>query len=172
MNSEELYELNQGRANVVRCLRREFGDRFVGGLQPTMLARELYPDLVVEKNVARLEYLQLVHSSLIAVTTVGLFGSTGGKLPEMLAASCCIVTEPLEYELPEPLGEPENILTFATPDECVAHVASLLEDDQLAQQMREANFKYYLEHVSPGRLVESCLRKVVDSESSRPNAQG
>ena len=42
--ADEVEPLNSGRVAMVRALKTAFGDRFVGGLMPTPLARSRYPD--------------------------------------------------------------------------------------------------------------------------------
>ena len=76
---------------------------------------------------------------------------------EYLAASRCIVTEPLKYQLPVSLIEGKNYLSFRTPEECVGACERLLSDPEFADQMRYENHKYYLNEVEPSVLVYRCL---------------
>lgn len=153
-------KLNDMRVNTVRALRSEFGKRFIGGLANTKLARKHYPDVVVT-NTKQKHYLSLVRGSLVGVTTIGLHYSTGWKLPEFLAASRCIVTEPLKFELPTPLVEGENYLSFRTPEGCVEACKRILNEPTFAQRMRQNNWQYYLREVKPSSLIWNCLRKAL-----------
>ena len=146
------------RVNTLRSLKREFGERFVGGLVPNDVARQNYPMLCVTSEVTRrINYLDVVRKCLVCVTTTGLHDSIGGKVPEYLAASRCIVTEPLKYQLPVSLIEGKNYLSFRTPEECVGACERLLSDPEFADQMRYENHKYYLNEVEPSVLVYRCL---------------
>ena len=155
----QLKEINDGRVNTVRSLKRKFGKQFLGGLICTDFAKTHYPDccLPVEET-NRKNYLNLVKKCLICVTTTGLHDSIGFKLPEYLAASRCIVTEPLKYQLPVSLKEEKHYLSFRTPEECVEACEKLLADPHFANQMRYENYKYYLNEVEPSALVYKCLR--------------
>ena len=155
----QLQEINDMRVNTLLSLKREFGERFVGGLVPNDLARQHYPELCLTSEVTRrINYLGLVKKCLVCVTTTGLHDSIGGKLPEYLAASRCIVTEPLKYQLPVSLIEGKNYLSFSTPEECVEACERLLSDPEFAKQMRYENHKYYLNEVEPSVLVYRCLK--------------
>jgi hypothetical protein len=154
--------INKTRVNMVRSLRKAFGEQFSGGLIPTALAQQQYPDCCLPSgNAGRRNYFDLVKSCLICVTTAGLHESIGFKLPEYLAASRCIVTEPLKYRLPVPLEDGKHYLSFRTADECVTACERLLKDSQFANQMRRANHDYYLSEVEPAKLVYRCLHSAM-----------
>jgi hypothetical protein len=158
ISDSRLKEINDMRVNTVRSLKRKFGGQFLGGLLPTDAARRDYPDLCVPMgSTKRRAYMDAVKKCLVCVTTTGLHDSIGFRLPEYLAASRCIVTEPLKYQLPVSLIEGTNYLSFRTPDECVRACERLLASPQLANQMRYENHKYYLNEVEPAALVHKCL---------------
>lgn len=152
-----VHELNQLRADLVRGLREHFGSAFVGGLLDSPYARKQYPDCVTQHQTAPKSYLGLLKRCKIAISTVGLYNSTPWKLAEYLAASRCIVSEPLAYELPTPLRESENLSTFGTVAECIQACDRLLKDSKLAESMRRNNYAYYEKHVKPEALVSRCL---------------
>jgi len=154
-----LKEINKMRVDTVRSLRKRFGQLFVGGLIPNDLSKQYFPDLclAVEKTDRR-NYIDLVKKCLVCVTTIGLHDSIGGKLPEYIAASRCIVTEPPRYQLPVSLIEGKNYLAFRTPEECVGACERLIADPQFADQMRHENHKYYLCEVEPSALVHKRLK--------------
>lgn len=153
----EFAAVNDFRARTIRALRRAFPDRFVGGFAPTEFAKSTYPDCLTTMATGQDEFRRLVKESLITLTTSGLRGSIGWKVPEYLAASRCIVTEPLNFTLPVPLEEGVNLLTFETPEACVERCQRLLEDEKFAQQMRVNNELYYRRWVRPQALVAHCL---------------
>ncbi len=155
---DRLNELNQRRANTVRLLRKEFGERFVGGLIRTPYAERHFPDCLTNMPTRRSDYMRLVKSSLIGISTIGLNESNPCKLAEYLAASRCIVSEPLEQELPTPLETGRHLLEFVTPESCVEACARLLEDPEFAEEMRVANSTYYSEEVQPAALMRNRIR--------------
>jgi spore maturation protein CgeB len=84
-------------------------------------------------------------------------------LPEYLASSRCIVTEPLKYQLPVLLEEGKNYLSFRTPEECVEACKKILSISQFATQMRYENYRYFLNEVEPSTRIFECLKTALDS---------
>jgi hypothetical protein len=158
---DEVEPLNEGRVAMVRALRRAFGDRFVGGLVPTALALERYPNEITPHPSRYAEYLALKKRFLVSIYTRGVEHSLAFKLGETLAASQCLVSVPLRYELPQPLREDENYLSFDTPDEAVDACQRLFDDRNLASTMRAANHAYYLREVEPARHLANVLHRVI-----------
>jgi hypothetical protein len=161
---DEVEPLNEERLLMVRTLKREFGPRFVGGLVPTPLARQRYPDDLTPHSSKYAEYLKVKKRCLISVYTRGVEHSLAFKLGETFAASQCLVSVPLRYELPEPLEPERHYLGFETADECVAACRRLLDDATLAQQMRANNHRYYAEQVEPAAHLSVLLRRVTAGE--------
>ena len=99
----DLQQLNEMRANVVRALRRAFGNRFAGGIRDSDFARSKFPDCVMDRRYGHAQHIQETKTHLVNVSTMGLHNSTGWKLAEFFAASSCIVCEPPRQGLPDPL---------------------------------------------------------------------
>lgn len=156
---KQLKELMDMRANTIRALKESFGNRFIGGLAHSDFAMEHYPDCLSVEKTNKKDYLALVRSCLITVTTTGLHNSIGWKLPEFLARSKCIVTEPFRYDLPVPLQEHKNYISFTTPEECVQACKEILDNPDFANQMRYNNYTYYLNEVEPSVHILNCLKK-------------
>lgn len=159
---ENLEDLNLQRVELVRALKTAFGPRFRGGLVPTPFARSRYPDLLANLPSRRSEYIRSSKRSLVAVYSIGLHGSTAFKLPEYLAASQCIVAEPMRNGLPSPLQSGTHYRMFTTPSECVEQCANLLEGSWEAEQMRVANHNYYMMEVEPRTHLLQCLERVFE----------
>jgi hypothetical protein len=147
--AEDLLEVNATRSALVRGLRTALGPRFRGGLVPTRLARERYPDLVATDHYRRRDYVRMSGSYLIGVYSRGLNHSNAFKLGEYLAASQCIVAEPFRQELLQPLVADINYLPFNSVDECIEACVRLLADKPFAAAMRRANFEYFRAQVEP-----------------------
>jgi hypothetical protein len=155
--------LNEQRANIVRALRKSFGDTFVGGMTPDEYTREFYPDCLTTNATDLATYSTNMKGCLIGVSTIGLHGSTPWKLPEYLAASRCIVMERLNYRLPAILEENVNFIPFVTPEECVRACEKILSDPDLAMRMRQANAQYYKNEVRSDALLWRCLQTALNS---------
>jgi hypothetical protein len=157
---DEVEPLNTARVEVVRALRRALGDRFVGGLVPTPMARERYPADVTPHSSRYAEYLALKKRYLVSVYTRGVEHSLAFKLGETLAASQCLVSVALRYTLPSPLLPDRHYLEFQTTDECVDACQRLLDDPEMARAMRHANAEYYRTEVAPAAHVANILSRV------------
>jgi hypothetical protein len=154
--------LNMERVAVVRALKRAFGPRFIGGLVPTPLAKTQYPDDLTPHSSKYAEYLVLKKRCLVSVYTRGVEHSLAFKLGETFAASQCLVSVPLRYELPEPLVAGRHFLGFDTPEACVEACRQLLDDGAAAQAMRRANHDYYRREVAPAAHVRRVLERVAE----------
>lgn len=156
---QEFKELMDTRADIVRVLREKFQERFVGGISPSPYAIEHYPDCITILPHDRRNYSSLVKKCLIGVMTTGLHDSIGWKLPEYLASSKCVVSEPLKHELPNALRENEHYIQFNSPDECVQACLKILNNHCFAENMRKANYDYYEREVKPPQKIWSCITK-------------
>ena len=156
----DIGSLNEGRVAMVRALKQAFGDRFVGGLLPTPLALERYPGDVTPHPSRSVEYLALKKRCLVQVYTRGLEHSLAFKLGEALAASQCLVSVPLRYELPAPIQAGRHYLPFDTPEQCIEACHQLLDDPARARAMREANHEYYVHEVEPAAHIARVLDRL------------
>lgn len=158
-DEESMSRLNGMRAETVRLLRKELGSRFVGGVADTAVAREMAPDLIVDTSPGR--YLRDLRRCAIAVTTTGLHESTGAKLAEYLAASRCVLSEPVLNALPDPLVEGWHLHTFTSPEQCVAICAGLLADPAKVSAMRHAGWSYFLHSARPAATLARCIQQAL-----------
>jgi hypothetical protein len=154
-------QINETRVCLLRALRESLGAQFYGGLVPTRLAKQKFPDLLAPGGGNKSNYLKSAQSHLVGIYTEGLHHSTGWKLGEYLAASQCIVAERPRNALPKHLIEGTNYLSFSTPDECVTACRRLLEEQPFAQSMRQANRKYYVEELAPDAWVRNRLSEAL-----------
>lgn len=157
--------LNDRRAEIVRALRNHFKQQFVGGLVASRYAIENYPDCITDQPTDRPSFLALMKKVEIAILTEGLHRSIPWKCAEYLASSKCMVSEPLAYELPEPLEPGVNYLPFTHVEECIKACETLLKNPNQARAMQQANFEYYQRHVKPARLIANCFKVVLDDGS-------
>jgi hypothetical protein len=167
----KFHELNNMRAAVVQALKREFGPRFCGGLVPSVFAKQQYPNCIAEVSTHQRNFLNLMKYSLIGVTTLGLHGSTGFKLAEYIACGLCVVTEPLMFEIPVPLIENENLISFTSAEECILACQKLLSDRSLAMEMRKNNIRYYLNELYPPLLIFKKLKTAIIRKINHPKTR-
>lgn len=160
VSPDEMDSINNDRVMMVRALREAFGDRFVGGLLPTRFALERYPNEVTPHTSKVVAYLALKKRCLIQVYTRGLEHSLAFKLGETFAASLCLVSVPLRYELPLPIEEGLHRMTFETLEACIDACRQLLEDPVRARAMRQANHEYYVREVEPAAHIARVLARL------------
>lgn len=160
-SDEDLHAVNEERAALIRALKQHFGDRFIGGLAPSPIVHERYPDCITDQGTDRRSFIGHATKSLVRVYSRGLHHSIATKLPEYMAAAKCIVSEPIRNQLPVPPEKDTHYLEFRSPEECVEACQRLFDDPAFAQHMREENFRYYQAEVSPAARMWRCLNDVV-----------
>lgn len=169
-NASKLKDLNDMRVETIRALRSKFKDRFIGGLKRTSFSEKYYPDCVSSLKTDKYNFIKILKKCLIAVTTSGLHESVGAKLAEYIVASRCVVTESLKQTFPTPLYERKNILTFNTPDTCVDACQRILDNPNLANEMRKNNEEYYNIELKPSvrmfKHLQTAFRPEVHAELS------
>jgi Glycosyl transferases group 1 len=165
--SDDAEEVNESRARIIRALRIAFPGRFRGGFAPNLFPRQRYPDLVSEHPNEPAEYLGFCKRHLIGVSSRGLHHSAPFKLPEYMAASIAIVSEPSRNEFAAPFVDGRDYLEFRTPEECVDRCDRLLSAPALAAALRQASWRYYRSEVQPARHVELLLQRALEHVSAR-----
>src|SRR5262249_15123421 len=135
-STEPIEPLNEARVALVRALRKSFPKYFRGGVIPTKLAQEQYPDAVTVEPTRPAGYLMGSRESLIGTSRHGLHHSPPFKLPEYLAGSKCVVSEPLQNALPDALEDGRDLMWFRGVDECLTRCEELLRWPEQARELR------------------------------------
>src|SRR5690606_3080083 len=93
----ERQAMNIERIDIVRRLKSLYGDQFYGGIQDHELAREICPDIILEKkHTDKKKYLSEIKRYSIGVCNKGLEDSIGWKFGEYIANSLAIVSNPID----------------------------------------------------------------------------
>jgi hypothetical protein len=159
---EDCNNVNNMRIGCVRALRREFGERYNGGLQANPYTLRVARDLIVdEKLTAKANYLKLTRQAGICITTLGVVGSNGWRIGEFIAGAKAIVCEKLRYPVPGDFLPGKNYLEFTTPEECVAQVKILMDDPALRFHLMQNNSLYYHAYLRPDKLIWNTLHAVL-----------
>lgn len=160
---EQVESINETRANCIRTLRKEFGDKFFGGLARDEYSTKNFPDALLpdESLSAKRNYLKLLKGFPICVATTGLNGSNGWKLAEYIALSKAIVTEPLVFEVTGDFAAGRNYFEFTDPATLVAAVRKLVDDADARHSMMIANRDYYKNFLRPDALIKNSLETVL-----------
>lgn len=151
--------INRMRTDIMKGLRKEFGENFIGGLVSSPLAQERAPELVLPREkTERRAYLNLVHQADICIGTMGLYESIGWKTAEYVAAAKAIVNERLRYQVTGDFEAGKNYLPFSDAKGCIQAVKSLAENEDALYNMKCANREYYLNYLKPEILVQNSLK--------------
>lgn len=162
-NRSDAEKVNEDRISIIRKLKSELGQRFVGGLQPTAFAKKTAPDLVIDdpSMSQRRNFIALVERSRIVVSSTGLLGSNGGKLGEYIALGKAIISEKIVTDLPVKFEEGIHYESYCTPSECLQKAITLLSDQQRQRALEAAVADYYWSYLSPKELMWHHIRSVV-----------
>ena len=162
--ADRFRQLNECRIELIATLRARLGDSFVGGVERNHVSEQLCPDYIVDHETVKTNYVALMKRRLIGVATPGLHGSIGWKFPEYLAASRCIVSQPLRPEGSSGLVEGKHYLPFHTADACANACERLLNDPALALAMRRSNEDYYRNELKPPVMMLKRLRTAMAAD--------
>jgi len=157
--SKDFGALNELRAECIRKLKTTFSGQFVGGFTHTDYGAEHYPELILrDKSISkRRNYLRILRSCPICISTEGLHGCNPWKIGEYISLSKAIVAEPLNHQVPGNFEKGTHFLEFQTADECVSAVRRLVQDPSLRHQMMAANYRYYQAYLRPDSLVMNSI---------------
>lgn len=164
---EEVEVLNENRAECVRTLRKEFGDKFFGGLAHDDYSAKYFKDaLLPDGNLSnKRKYLEILKNFPICVATTGLNGSNGWKLGEYVALAKAVITEPLVFEVTGDFTVGKNFLEFTNAGELASAAARLFEDKNLRLSIMMNNYRYYQAFLRPDSLILNTLETVFRHKS-------
>jgi len=152
--------INDERVALLRALRAEFKHRFAGGLVSTSYSRAHHPELITQMPTRQPQYIRWAKKPAIAVYSRGLFGSMAFKMAEYLAASKCIVTDPIRYTLQAPIT---HVAEYTSPEECIVQCQNLLSNPELVQHRRQESWLYYNKYVR----TPTAIRHLIDIARQR-----
>lgn len=162
VKDKERKEINQQRIDIVRSMRQEFGDAFIGGIEDGPLAQERCADLILLKDAAKKgSYINTLKGASICIATPGLEASVGFKMAEYICLSKAIVTTPVNCIVPGQFKEGEHYLEYETADQCLEQTRRLMNDAALRSRMMENNHRYYQEYLRPDRLIWNSIMNVM-----------
>lgn len=146
---DDMVAVNSNRIALVHTLKTVLGEQFVGGILADAFSISTCPHMLLVGHKNMREYAKMLKMVEIGIYVRGLHHSLAFKMAEYLAAGLCIVSEPIKHELPVPLEEGVNYLSFRDHDECVKQCIWLQNHPEFATRMRNANIDYYRKWVTP-----------------------
>ena len=81
-------------------------------------------------------------------------------MAEYVAASKCIISESLQYNVAGNFIKGVNYLEYTDVETLISSVHKLLDDDDLYFNMQISNYRYYNEYLRPDSLMLNLIAKV------------
>lgn len=158
----ERNKINAERIEIIRKLRRTYGDAFTGGIQYSAFAEKMCPDILIPKNLTRKRtYLAAMQDADICIGSAGLHHSIGWKTGEYVAASRAIVAERFYYQVPGNFREGVNYLPFDTVEQCLEAVEGLYNNPEAVYRMKQENHLYYTNALRPEIQILNALKQCI-----------
>lgn len=158
----EAKTINNARIKLIRELKKQFKNRFIGGIfsknriiENAIDCQSYYMD--------RSTYLELLNKAAIVISTNGFGKSVPWKIAEYLKLGKCIVSEKFIHETPEPLIDGIHYQTFNNIGDCIRICKELLLDIEQTKIIGENALDYYNKNVKPKNLIENHLRRCLNN---------
>lgn len=159
---EERMRINETRIECIERCKKQFKDRFIGGLSDDAFTRKTAPKLIASQDLTRKsKFLDLIKLSPICIGTTGLHDSIGWKFAEYVAASRAIITEKLLYEVPGEFEPGQNYLEFSTANDLKTQIEYLSGNPSIVNSMMLSNYRYYNNFLRPDNIILNTLRTVL-----------
>jgi hypothetical protein len=91
-------------------------------------------------------------------TYLGVVGSNGWRIGELIAGAKAIVCEKLRYRVPGNFDNGKNYLEFITPEQCIEQVQILMDNPTLRYHLMQNNYRYYHDYLRPDKLIWNTIR--------------
>jgi hypothetical protein len=157
----EVEKINETRIACIKRSKKEFGDRFVGGVEKSKFSTQVAKELTLPLEATqKRSFIQKIREHNICIATTGLHGSLGWKFGEYIAASRAVISEPMIFDVPGNFEKEKNYLEFSTENDLVDKISSMLTDKDKLSEMMMNNFNYYNKFLRPDMLVLITLLKL------------
>jgi len=156
---------SEHRAAIVRILKAEFKNNYVGGFRPTKEAFARFPDLIDPSPDDQTSYFQKVAKSDIVINTNGMYDAFGWKLPEYMAMGRCILSQELVNETQVPMQDGKEVIFFKDDlSDFAPRLQALLNDRELRRHLAENARSYYARYLKPVKQAEYILNTLFDEQ--------
>lgn len=156
-DQKDVITIHKQRYHIIKLLRKEFPDHFLGGFISSKIANEKYADALSNVPSDPELYLDALKNSKIVIYTRGLANSPAWKMAEYLSQGKIIIAERLTAELPVPLQHGKEVLFFDTDDELITNIKNVLTDKELGNMLSMNARAYFEEYVHPVKSVKQML---------------
>lgn len=156
-NEEDVKNVHRQRIHIIRLLKNEFPDHFIGGLKNDPPLTDNYTDCISSIDGDPIFFLNAIKSCGICIYTRGLTFSTGWTLPEFLSQSKCIVAEKMDTRFPFPLLDDVQLLFFETDEELIRICKELIVDKEKRERISKNGIEYFNQYINPMVFFENCI---------------
>ncbi|MGV3345135.1 hypothetical protein ACGVWS_05075 [Enterobacteriaceae bacterium LUAb1] len=151
--SDEINKITETRISVLNTLSTEFSKISTFGVNDTTFTRKFAKKYILSKKMtSRMNFINMLKSHEICITSTGMHYSTGWRLGEYIAASRSIISEELHYKTVGNFKKNENYLPFSCSDTLIEAINRLL-DIKKRRSMMLKNYTYYNQYLRPDMLI-------------------
>lgn len=156
-------DLNEERISIIRLLRSEFKDHFMGGLRDDPRTRELAPGLAVPLDVTkRANYLRSLQHSDIGISNIGLQGSIGCKVAEYCMSSMAVVQNDIgKFVIPGSFERGKNYRVYDSVEDILVICEELISNPKKLLDMKLENFRYSQHYLQPDKYLWEIILKML-----------
>lgn len=149
ISDNDTEELHKQRVNIIRILKANFSNYFIGGLQNNKMAQNYYPSLISNIDGSEMSFLETLKTCGICVYTRGLALSNGWTISEFLSQGKCIIAEKTQIEIPIEIINNKELIFYENENNLIEIGKQLINKEDKREQMGNEARKYYENHVSP-----------------------
>jgi glycosyltransferase involved in cell wall biosynthesis len=162
---QDVKEIHQQRYRIIKLLRQNFPNHFMGGFVPSKISKEKYGDALTNVPSEPEKYLNVLKNSKIVIYTRGLANSPAWKMAEYLSQGKVIIAERLTTELPKPLIHGKELLFFDTDEELIVNINKVLEDDNLSESLSKNARNYFEVNIHPAQNIKRILDIMINRKN-------
>ena len=155
---KDIKSIHKQRYDIVKLLKNNFNDIFVGGLSDSKMVRNKFADALTNLSSDPKEFLLKIRECGIMVYTRGIAHSIGFTLPEYFSQGKIVVAEGISNEVPVSFKDGEELLFFDNEEELVLKIKDLLSDDKLCCHLSKKGREYYENYIHPKQNVTRILK--------------
>jgi hypothetical protein len=162
-------EANGPRAEFMRACQALAPEiRFEGGFTPRR--RDDVPefaDVTASRTYTLAEYLERIKRSAVVFNNPAAHHCLGWKLAEFLRLGKAIVTLPLSREMPAAVVHGEHVHVVDGTLEAIQDAVRLItRDEEYRRHLERGARSYYLEHLTPRRVLDRLATRALDRTST------
>lgn len=119
--------------------------------------KEEYKDLLIYKRISMATYLKKIKKSVLVFNTQSVCGCLGWKLPEFLAMGKCIISTPLDKEMPGEFLPGKHYFLVSNMDEIAIAIQYLKEHREVRERLEQNSKAYFDQYLSPTAVISRLI---------------